>query len=372
MNRNTQAQANGIENISNDIFLTIVHEMNVAIVLHDAQQRVIFLNNSAEKILEVSLAEVFGQLPKELCNHETPELTQALIDSLKKDIKSPFLKFSYKTRSGKFLYIKACSIPIRDSLGEVTHTAVQLEDITYTHRLEKESIMAAKLSSIADMAYHLTHEINNPLTGIKLGLNTLNRTLKKHADINVVRSVLKDVNRIQGIVKSFLQARKTPFRPKKVPLNLIADIIKEVEFHLAGQLTTKDIKIDNCSWDEELYIFVDRNRIYQLFLNILLNAIHAITDTGTIKIRKGIASRTQKNDGVSPMFCIFITDTGEGFDSSHKKKLFEHLQSSRPGGSGLGLSICHDIISNHDGEMELRSEVGKGTVMKIYLPVTSE
>ena len=141
---------------------------------------------------------------------------------------------------------------------------------------------------------------------------------------------------------------------------------------MSGQLARKNITIDKCSWDDDIYIFIDRNRMHQLFLNSFLNAIHAIMATGRITVRKRLVTRSSKKNGVSPMLCISISDTGSGFDPYHKKELFERFQSSRPGGSGLGLSICRDIITDHDGTMELESDVGKGTTVKLYLPVTFE
>lgn len=372
MNSNAEAQVSGIEHINTKILLAIIHEMHLALILHDAQHRVVFVNKTAETMFEGSFAEAYGMTPKEFGRHEVQELTQALNDSLETGTKSPYLEFPYQTRSGKYRYLKGCSVPIQDSQGQVTHAAILIQDMTRSHQLEGEAIMAAKLSSIADMAYNLAHEINNPLTGIKLGLSTLNRALEKHENINVLKSVMKDLNRIQGITNSFLQARKSPFRPKRARLNLIAGIIEDVEFHLSGRLIAKGITIEKCTWDDDLYVFVDRDRMYQVFLNSFLNAIHAITAIGTITIRKRIVSESFNKHSISPMLCISIADTGTGLDPSHKKELFERFHSSRPGGSGLGLYICKDIISAHSGKMELESEAGKGTTVKIYLPVTFE
>ena len=89
------------------------------------------------------------------------------------------------------------SIPIFDEENELRHVMSIIRDITPQKALEQEAVKAAKLSSVQDMAYALAHEINNPLTGIKLGLSTLYDTLKKTENIQVLDSVMKDLNRIQ-------------------------------------------------------------------------------------------------------------------------------------------------------------------------------
>jgi len=370
MNGTVKTPATEIKEINPDVLLSIIHEMNLALILHDSSQEVVFLNNTAKKMLDGSLAETFGMKPKDFGEAEIPELSKALIDTLEKGIKSPSHKFPFQTGSGKYRYLKAFCVPIKDDHGRVTHAAMLFQDITHRQQLEKEAIMAAKLSSIADMAYNLAHEINNPLTGIKLGLNALFKALEKYENIRILKSVLKDLDRIQGIVSSFLKARKPTFRPKRTRLKIFADILRDVEFHLSGRLVEKEIAIKNCTWDDDIYVFIDRDGVYQLFLNSLLNAIQAITSLGTITVRKRIVAYSLKEGGNNSMLCISFTDNGAGLDPLQQKQVFERFQSSRPGGSGLGLSICKDIITAHNGKMDFRSEISKGTTVEYYFPVT--
>ncbi|WP_269434993.1 ATP-binding protein [Desulfosarcina ovata] len=112
--------------------------------------------------------------------------------------------------------------------------------------------------------------------------------------------------------------------------------------------------------------------MYQLFLNTFLNAIHAITSVGTITVQKRVTTYWKTGGNLNPMMCVSIGDNGGGLDPFQEKKIFERFESSRPGGSGLGLSICKDIITIHNGTMDLKSEVGKGTTVNYYFPITFE
>jgi signal transduction histidine kinase len=245
-----------------------------------------------------------------------------------------------------------------------------IHDVTRRKELEQEAVKAAKLSSVADMAYTLAHEINNPLTGIRLGLSTLYDGLKKEENIQILDSVMNDLNRIQNTVHGFLKARKKPTHLKREKLAIIEDIIDDVLFHLSGQLDIQDIEVQKQLSSGDFHISMDRDGIHRVVLNVLLNAIQAIRREGKINISSTITSQKEGGIGQEPLLCISVADSGVGLEQEKSQEVFKPFYSSKPGGTGLGLSISENIISAHSGYMAFESEKGKGTTVRIYLPIS--
>ena len=264
----------------------------------------------------------------------------------------------------------AMSMPIFNKNDEITHVMSLIYDITHRKELEQEAVKAAKLATVADLAYTLAHEINNPLTGIKLGLSTLYDSLQKDENIQILNSVLKDLNRIQDIVDSFLKARGRPAKITKEKISKTREIVENVLFHLSKQMNEKNIKVQKEICDSDDEILIDKNGIHQVMLNILLNAIQAVPKKGKITATTDISSR--RDDAVRHLK-ISVTDTGKGIDTEHQKRIFEPFYSSKIGGTGLGLPICKKIIASHrGGHIDVVSEKGEGTTVNIFLPIIEE
>lgn len=362
---------NRLGRISEQVLSGIVQSIEAAVVLHDRKLKVVFVNDAFESIFEIKGGDVIGRSPMEFLPEFDRIHKEAIFSRLENTLKtgkrSRYHEFAYCSPTGKYRQLLAISIPIFDNRKEITHVMSVIHDVTRRKELEQEAVKAAKLSSIADMAYILAHEINNPLTGIKLGLSTLFDSLQQAENIQVVSSVMKDLNRIQSTVNAFLKARKKPSKMKKEKFSIMADIIEDVLFHLSGQLDLQGIKVERDLCSDTSYIFIDRDGIYQVLLNVLLNAIQAMPDRGKISISTDITSRNNK-----PCLSISIADNGIGIEEGKCQEVFRSFYSSKPGGTGLGLSICKNIVTSHHGFMELESERGKGTKVSVHLPVSGE
>jgi signal transduction histidine kinase len=247
-----------------------------------------------------------------------------------------------------------------------------IDDLTDQKQLEREVIKYTKISSIADIAYTLAHEINNPLTGIKLGLSTLYKSLQKEENIQVLDSVMKDLNRIQKTVRAFLIAKKDQFRLKKEKISVIEQIITDVIFHLSAQLDLQDVSVQKAFSTADYSILIDRDRMYQVFLNVFLNAVQAISENGNIEISTEVTALDNSIASGRRFLKISLSDDGSGIDPEQKQDVFRPFYSSKPGGTGLGLSICKDIVAAHKGTIQIESEKDTGTTVNIYIPVISE
>jgi len=360
-------------NISEQVLNGIVQSIEAAVVVHDRRLKVVFINASFKTIYEIDEENVIGRSPMDFLPDSEESQKKAILSRLQKTlrtgVKSPYHEFSYCSQSGKFRHLVGISIPIFDSSHEITHVMSVIHDLTRRKELEQEAVKAAKLSSIADMAYTLAHEINNPLMGIKLGLSSLYDSLKKEENIQTLDSVMKDLKRIQEIVNAFLRAKKNPSFLKKEKISIIGEILEDVLFHLSGKLDRQNISIDKRLSGEDHDILIDRDGIYRVFLNLFLNAIQAMPEKGRLTISTGVTTSGERGERPRDLLCISLADTGSGIDPKHSKEIFEPFYSSKPEGTGLGLSICKEIVSAHHGFMKVEGDVGKGTTVNIYLPI---
>ncbi len=362
--------------IGEQVLNGIVQSIEAAVVLHDRKLEVVFVNDSFEGIFEIKGGDVIGRSPMDFLPDFDAKHKEAILsrlrNTLETGLKSPYHEFPYYSPSGKYRHLLAISIPIFDKEKQITHVMSVIHDLTRRKELEQEAVKAAKLSSVADMAYTLAHEINNPLTGIKLGLSTLYDSLKIEENIQVLDSVMKDLNRIQEIVHSFLKARKSQSRLKKESLKVIGHIIDDVLFHVSGQLDLQNIGTDKHLCHEDSCILIDRDGIHRVFLNVFLNAIQATPEKGRIVVSTEVSTPHENSESDKPFLRISLTDTGSGIDPNQRQEIFSPFYSSKSEGTGLGLNICKNIIAAHNGFMEVESDKGKGTTVSIYLPITGE
>ena len=358
--------------LDDQVFYSVVQSINSAVILHDRQLKVIFVNDVFEVIFDIKKKDALGKSPMEFLPDFDATHREAIQTRLRKTLKSgkrsPYHEFIYYSPAGNLRHLLALSIPVFDPKKEITHVMSLIHDLTLRKELEKEVLKAAKLSSVADMAYTLAHEINNPLTGIKLGLSTLYDALEKPANIQVLNSVIKDLNRIKSTVHSFLKEKRDLVQLKENSIGSVADIFEDVLLHLSGQLDLQHISVKMAFCEENRFVVIDRDRLYEIFLNVLLNAIQGISEKGHIAISTKIVS-PESPKKVSEELLISVSDTGVGMDETLQKQVFNPFYTTREGGTGLGLSICRKHIEKHDGRIELESDKGQGTMVRIYLPI---
>lgn len=362
--------------ISEQVLSGIVQSIEAAVVLHDRNLKVTFVNDSFESIFEIGAQDVIGRSPMEFLPDFDEEHKEAIITRLNTTLetgtKSHYHEFPYCSPSGKFRHLLAISIPINDQKGTITHVMSVIHNITARKELEQKAINTARLSSVADMAYTLAHEINNPLTGIKLGLGTLSENLQKEGNILIVKGVMKDLNRIQNTVHAFLKERKKAASLKKKSLSLMDDIIKDVLFHLSGQLELNHIKVTKKTCDADFDMLIDRDGIYQVLLNLLLNAIQAIRKEGEIDISTDVVTQEFGSAGSQRFVCLSVSDSGKGIDKRMCEEVFRPFYSTKQGGTGMGLSISKKIISAHKGFMEFESEKEHGSTARVFIPLLND
>ncbi len=227
---------------------------------------------------------------------------------------------------------------------------------------QQQLMQSAKLAAIGELAASVAHEINNPLTVI-LGSSAvlLRRTPSDSATYAKVTNIINAANRAGKIVRDLLDFSRRR-EPQHEPLDvneLVRRSLDIVQVRLASGGVTLHTALD-----ERLPLVMgDRDQLTQVFINLLTNAVDAMPGDGTLTVD----SELQSEEG---MVVVRVTDTGSGMDQGQIARIFEPFFTTKGEGkgTGLGLSVSLSIISRHGGSIEVQSQPGHGTTMRVKLP----
>ncbi|BBA69138.1 sensor histidine kinase [Geobacter sulfurreducens] len=231
--------------------------------------------------------------------------------------------------------------------------------------IQAQLVHSEKLASLGELVAGIAHEINNPLTGILVFASLmasdkkLDPSLKADLDL-----IVKETQRCAKIVKGLLDFSRESI-PQKKPssINAIMDATLTLVVHQSCFHDITVVKEYNPDIPEML---LDPHQIEQVFINLLLNACHAIAGSGEVHIRTGF---DHVNDEVS----VAITDTGCGIPDEIIGKIFDPFFTTKETkGTGLGLSVSYGIIEGHGGRIDVQSTVGAGTTFTVRLPLLHE
>jgi signal transduction histidine kinase len=227
-------------------------------------------------------------------------------------------------------------------------------------KTEAQLIRSEKLAALGQLAAGIAHEIRNPLTSINILIHSLTENLPSgnshREDLKVIE---EEINRINEILDRFLRFAKPA--PPLLERTDVASIFEETLQLIRPRIEKQRIVVQK-EFQSLPIILMDREQMKQVALNLLLNAVQAMPDGGTLALRG-------RNSEDGQWIHISIQDSGMGIPSEDMNKLFDPFFSTKEGGIGLGLSIAHRIIDQHHGKIEVESVPGKGTLFTVWLPV---
>jgi len=218
-----------------------------------------------------------------------------------------------------------------------------------------------RLAAVGEASLRISHEFKNSLCSIKSFMQLFPRRYNDKEFIEKFKkNIPKEMERWEGLLKELSEYTKDI---KLVKDNIgVKRLIDDLVILLREQCEERDIYIDVQINREDFVLYVDRERIREVLLNILLNAIQAIGNDGKISVL--ISEETELKNHLK----IEIIDTGIGIGKEDKEKIFEPFFSTKKSGLGLGLSFCKKIVELHSGEISINSTIGKGTTFKLLLP----
>jgi len=332
------------------------------------------INKRAEEGYGYTRDDFLGMNFLDLGNGESQEIPNA-IKNLSKDKSKLFLKKQH-LKKGRIPFFVNINISYAEYAGDYVLLATTT-DISESIEKETQLIQASKMTTLGTMAAGMAHEINQPLNVIQVCADFFLKMVKKGTPIteedlkSMANDISSNVQRASGIIKHMRDfARQSEVVKTKVNIN---DPIKDVFKVLGHQLKVHQIEL-KLDLDPELpFIMADHNRLEQVFINLVTNAVDAMDKKGEelgkqewkrlLKIRS-----FYEDDQVQ----VTVADTGTGIPQEIIHKIFEPFFTTKEvgKGTGLGISISYGIIKDYNGTIEIKSEVGQGTKFELRFPVS--
>ncbi|MBA7563179.1 Adaptive-response sensory-kinase SasA [subsurface metagenome] len=328
--------------------------------------------------LEVNpaMAEITGYSRKELLKMNVSDL---YVNSEERKVKleeiasgrgKPTKEMRFRKKDGTEIVISDTKVAVRDDAGKVIYFDGIMEDITERKQMEerekelqRELLLSSRLASIGELAAGVAHQINNPLTGV-LGFSQ--RLLRKSTDQEInqdLKRIYTEAERAAKVVQNLLTfARRRQTQKQYSDINEILESALELR---AYELTTSNIEVVTDLAPGLPEVMLDFHQIQEVFLNIILNAEQAMTDANSGG--KLTIITVERRGHIRTTF----TDNGPGIPAENLDMVFDPFFSTKgeKGGTGLGLSVCHGIISEHGGRMYAKSKPGKGATFFVELPL---
>jgi PAS domain S-box-containing protein len=323
--------------------------------------RYVEVNDTFERISGFRKEEVIGRTAEELGIWIDPQEREEMVKMLRKDGSVRNMEVHFRTRSGTILTMLRSSEIIEYDGRQCTISVTR--DVTERRNTELMLQRAERIKEVGEIAVGLAHEIKNPLAGIKSSMEVLyEEAICSEEDREVLNKVIREIRRIELLLKDLLNFARPP-KPQfsMTDINKILDATLELSVDKAV-LSEQGINVVR-ELDAGLpATMADSMQVKQVFLNLILNAIEAMRDGGTLRL-------TTRYEEETHSIIIEIADTGKGIGIDVMDKIFQPFFTTKPRGTGLGLSISKRLIEEQGGEITVQSMPDRGTTFIIKLHV---
>ncbi len=364
-------------------FETLFNAIEDGIIVIDNAGKITYFNDAVKRLIGLESEKDIGrEIQKAL-----PNLS---LETLKQDGKNnSVVRIEFDVDYPIQRTIRLYATTIEDSGQDGQTTALILHDITDIKKRTVETIETERLQALTLLAGSLAHEIGNPINALSIHSQLMVKEIKKikasipasmiiksgesevktQIDLKRLEESLRklekylntsvnEINRLDYIITQYLQAIRPV--PPKLRLGDLNIIVKETIDLLYPEIENRKLVLRKIFYPNLPLVAFDPVQIKQALINLIKNAIQAMTKGGVLTIETG-----QTDDDV----WIAISDTGGGIPLDVMNRIFEPFYTTKQKGSGLGLMIVNRIVRDHRGRIELESKVGEGTVFKIRLPL---
>jgi len=348
----------------------ILTSLEDGVITVDPQGRIVFFNEAAETLTEISAANA-RRNPLERLFRREPWLLELARKTQPPRQESARGEGDFVTRRGRKTPVSITASPLRDDAGGFVGTILLLRDDKRRKELEEDLKRTDRLAMMGTLAAGLAHEIRNPLGGIKGAAQLLRRAVEGDASLRVYTDIMiREVDRVNQLIEQLLDLSR-PWQLNFAPVN-IHEILEEVLL-LEGQTAPEKSVTVKKRFDPSLPpIRGDRAQLMQVFLNLVKNAYQAMDHGGALTLATRLETdfhvRAQGNRR-SRFIWVDIADDGAGIKEADLPHIFSPFFTTKNSGTGLGLAICYRIINEHGGLIRVESNECKGTTFKVSLVV---
>jgi PAS domain S-box-containing protein len=349
---------------------TLLQNLTTGVIAADADCRITVFNKEAEQITGLRAERVIDQSIDHL-----PESLRELLRGTLRSGDVPQHRELMLESSGETAIVRASSSIFHDQEGGSLGALMVLTDITALKRLQQQIRRSDRLASLGTLSAGMAHEIKNPLVSIKTFAQLLPERYQDSDFRETFSSLIgHEIDRIDSLVNQLLRFAR-PAKPHLKPMH-VHEVLEKSLLLVGHRLYQKEIKLTR-SWDADVdTIRADADQLEQVFLNFFINAMDAMNQGGELTVTTKITSTAEwteplngHNGEPSEIFRISIRDNGEGIPAEDIPHVFDPFFTTKDYGTGLGLSVVHGIIQEHGGQIEVESDMAKGTAFHILLPL---
>ena len=353
-------------------FQSVLAGLPDAVIAVDEALRVVFWNAAAEVLVERSARRAEGRLLKEIFTADA-SLVRRMSETLATGESRSEADGVLERSDHRQVPVSIVTAPLFDPAGHVEAAVAVVRDLSRLRQLEAEVRRGETLAAAGRMAVGLAHEIRNPLGAIRGAVQLLGRELGPESSLQeYTRVLLSEVDRVNRIIEMLLDlAKPAPIRP--VPLNL-HQLLERIA--LLNEETARERRVTIVRrYDPSLPpIFGDEDRLVQVFHNLVRNAIEAMADGGLLTLATRVSlnqlfGKVDLGAGQRTMVEAQVMDEGAGIPAAQRARIFDPFFTTKERGLGLGLAICHQVLDQHHGAIQVDSVEGRGTTVTCFLPI---
>jgi len=339
----------------------ILDNSRVIIVTTDTKGRIVEFNREAERALEYTREEVVGK--DVLMLYENPLQREELLHEAASSKRDPWAvrnrEVVLRSKTGGLIYVSLTLSTMVNNKGEILGTVGIGKDVSEQKMLQFKLIQSEKLAGIGTLATGIAHEINNPLAGI-LGMA---EAARDETNPELVMSYINDIIRYTEDASDVVKELSAYSRSAKNEATSTVDVSAVIEDSLRMSRHTvnlNSIKVTG-ELDKGCYILANTGEIQQAFVNLIINAGHAMKDGGTLRL----ACRRE-----GEFVKAVVSDTGQGISEKDLVHIYDPFFTTKPvgTGTGLGLYVVYRIVTKYRGSIDVESEPGAGTTFSIKFP----
>ncbi len=333
----------------------LLESMGDGVLAVDPDGIVLELNEAAGKMLALTPSATVGR-GVEALHESAPALRTWLRKALVRG-KPPGPR-EFALRPGQEVPVNVSVCGLRDEEGGFAGFVVNLTDLTSLRAMEQEIRRLDRLAALGRFAAGVAHEIRNPLAGIGAGVEFLSGRFgsdsPEQEDLRFLRTEIRRLDRIVSDMLDYTRPRPLDRQPCEA-----GALVSRVRQSLAPLLGSRTVELA-CEGPERLVLFADADRLEQVLLNLVKNAVEASPDGSAVHVRWDARPDHRVR--------FRVEDRGPGMSAEERSRAFEPFFTTKGNGTGLGLSLSHAIVEQHGGRLLLESTAGRGTVAVLELP----
>jgi PAS domain S-box-containing protein len=337
----------------------VMGSLQEGVVLFTNENRVVLVSASAERFLGRSREETLGRSIEEIFS-DSNKLGQIVLDAFA--LHHPISQREIELENGRRIQIALDFIAER---GQRIGALLTMRDAESVRRVENELELSQRITAIGRLTSGVAHEVKNPINAIVVHLELLREKMKvngqeddprRHVDI-----IGNEIQRLDRVVKALVDFNR-PIEPRLVVFDL-RRLIEDVTMLASPDAARGGVSIISSPGTDSLPVKADNDLLKHALLNIVLNGVQSMENGGKLEV-------TARHDDSSAS--IEVRDQGKGIPPEIRDKVFNLFFTTKKGGSGIGLAMSYRVLQLHGGSLSFESELSKGTVFRLTLPLTPQ